>query len=308
MLHIQSLREGLPLFKALGSETRISILELLIDKGPMRMTAIADALGITGGALTSHVKELGDAGILTIELKGGRHGIQKICHVNDERILIESLVGSRNVSVYETEISVGQFTACDVHPACGVATPAHVVEPADDPRSFASPERMKAGILWFKRGFVEYLVPNFLKAEEELLEIQVSLELSASLPAAEGRLPGDIQFRLNGKDIGTWTSPGQSGGAQGIYNPAWWPKEGLQHGLFKLLTVNQSGTFVDGVKISDTALKALKIQSNVSIPLRLSAPEAREDAQGGLTLFGCSFGNYAQDIKVRMHYTAKNAK
>ena len=51
--NIQNLREGLPVFKALASDTRVAILELLMSKGPMRMTAIAESLKITGGAITS---------------------------------------------------------------------------------------------------------------------------------------------------------------------------------------------------------------------------------------------------------------
>ena len=64
--HYSFLRDGLPLFKALSSETRIAILELLIKEGPMRMTAIAESLEITGGAITSHVKLLHEAGLIQI--------------------------------------------------------------------------------------------------------------------------------------------------------------------------------------------------------------------------------------------------
>jgi predicted transcriptional regulator len=39
-------------------------------------------------------------------------------------------------------------------------------------------------------------------------------------------------------------------------------------------------------------------------PLKLKF-EVKEDAAnaGGLTIFGCNFGNYNQDIKVRVHYS-----
>ncbi len=95
MVHIQNLRDGYPIFKALSSETRIAIVELLAKKGPMRMTAIADELGITGGAITTHVKLLQDAGIVQIEAKKGKHGIQKICSASDEEIRIDSPVPSK---------------------------------------------------------------------------------------------------------------------------------------------------------------------------------------------------------------------
>ena len=79
---IESLQEGLPLFKALSSQTRVNILELLMDKGPMNMTAIAASLKITGGAITSHIKLLKEAGLINIEQSGGRHGLLKTCSAN----------------------------------------------------------------------------------------------------------------------------------------------------------------------------------------------------------------------------------
>ncbi|NLD34401.1 MAG: helix-turn-helix domain-containing protein [Clostridiales bacterium] len=86
---IRSLRDGLPLFKALASETRIAILELLMKEGPMRMTAIAESLKITGGAITSHVKLLNEAGLLQIEQRGGKHGIQKVCSASVPNITLD---------------------------------------------------------------------------------------------------------------------------------------------------------------------------------------------------------------------------
>ena len=87
--NIQNLREGLPVFKALASETRIAILELLMSKGPMRMTAIAELLKITAGAITSHVKALHEAGLITIETRSGKHGMQKICSAVTDPIAID---------------------------------------------------------------------------------------------------------------------------------------------------------------------------------------------------------------------------
>ena len=86
---IHSLKDGLPLFKALSSETRIAILELLMNKGPISMTAIAQELNITGGAITSHVKLLHSAGLLSIEKRGGRHGILKVCTATVEPFTVE---------------------------------------------------------------------------------------------------------------------------------------------------------------------------------------------------------------------------
>ena len=59
MLHIKSLDEGLEVFKALGSEIRINIIKLLLENREMNMNELASSLGITNGALTSHIKKFG---------------------------------------------------------------------------------------------------------------------------------------------------------------------------------------------------------------------------------------------------------
>ena len=87
--NIQNLREGLPVFKALASETRIAILELLMKHGPMKMTAIAESLQITAGAITSHVKAMHEAGMISIETRGGKHGLQKICSAVTDPLAID---------------------------------------------------------------------------------------------------------------------------------------------------------------------------------------------------------------------------
>ncbi len=87
--NIQNLREGIPVFKALASETRIAILELLMKHGPMKMTAIAESLQITAGAITSHVKAMHEAGMISIETRGGKHGLQKICSAVTDPLAID---------------------------------------------------------------------------------------------------------------------------------------------------------------------------------------------------------------------------
>lgn len=304
MLYLQSLREGLPLFRTLGSEIRISILETLAQNGPMHMSAIADAVGITDGALTPHIKALEKCGMITIEIASGRHGVQKICCIREDKILVETLRSEREHNVFEAEIGVGQYTAYQVFPTCGIATPEHLIGETDDPRYFASPERVKGEILWFGHGYVEYMVPNYIAGTNDLLEIQLSMEICSEAPGSSEDWPSDIYFHLNGRELGFWTSPADFGETLGIYNPDWWYRHWNQHGLYKLLSVNKTGTYIDGVRISDVVIGDLEIEQNAAIAFRISVPETARNV-GGLTLFGRSFGNYRQNIRVRMKYQRK---
>ncbi|OFW59944.1 MAG: hypothetical protein A2133_05210 [Actinobacteria bacterium RBG_16_64_13] len=58
------------LFKALGVESRIRIIELLKEKGPLGVGELSGALGITPSAVSQHLKVLRYAGLVRGERKG----------------------------------------------------------------------------------------------------------------------------------------------------------------------------------------------------------------------------------------------
>ena len=57
-------------FKVLGVETRIKIVELLKTRGPLGVNALAEALGISPAAVSQHLKVLRHAGLVTSQRKG----------------------------------------------------------------------------------------------------------------------------------------------------------------------------------------------------------------------------------------------
>lgn len=77
MLHIKTLYEGLDIFKALGSDIRIKIIETLLENNGMNMNELASALNISNSALTGHIKKLEDCRLVAISSEPSRHGNQK---------------------------------------------------------------------------------------------------------------------------------------------------------------------------------------------------------------------------------------
>lgn len=304
VLYIRNLEEGVELFKTLGSELRVNIIRLLLKNKEMNMNEIASSLNITSGALTSHIKRLEDVGLIQVCVDFGGHGNQKICRVVQERLLVDIVPVDEdgNVGFYEAEIPVGQYGNYSVYPTCGIATATSLIGEVDDPRYFAHPDRINAGILWFSKGYVEYLIPNVLPAAQKIDEITFSMELSSEAPGVNSNWPSDISFLLNDVPIGIWTSPGDFGDVRGIFTPDWWFPNWNQYGLLKRLVINRRGTFIDGLKISEVSLDSFGLNYKSTIRLRL---EVREDAVhvGGMTLFGNGFGNYGQGIRVRMRYS-----
>ena len=58
------------LFKVFSVESRIRIIELLRQRGPLGVNAMAEALGITPSAVSQHLKVLRYAGLVRNERKG----------------------------------------------------------------------------------------------------------------------------------------------------------------------------------------------------------------------------------------------
>ncbi len=301
MLHIENLEDGLELFKSLGSEVRVEIIRQLLQHPGMNMNELAGRLKITNGALTSHIKKLESCGIVKTSSETASHGNQKICSVHVDKILIDLMPGSPVDDLYQASIKVGHYSNHEVYPTCGLATAESVVGEVDDPRYFSHPDRYNADILWFTRGFVEYDIPNFIPSNQQITELMIEMEISSEAPGVNNNWPSDIRFYLNGQNVGEWTSPGDFGDVQGIFTPDWWYPNWNQYGLLKLLVVNRNGTFIDGRQISGVTTTDLALTSTSQIKFRLAVEEDAAHV-GGLTIFGKTFGNYAQDIAVRIGY------
>ncbi len=302
MLHIESLDEGLDVFKALSSELRIEIIKLLLRNKSMSMNEIAEELNITGGALTSHIKKLESCGIVSTTSESSGHGNRKQCSLTLDKILIEINEASEPENVFQTEIRVGHYSDYAVYPTCGLSSATKLIGEVDDTRYFAHPDRFDADILWFSKGYVEYLVPNFIPFNQKITRITISAELSSEAPGTNSNWPSDISFYINDVLLGIWTSPGDFGDSKGIFTPDWWFPNWNQYGLLKLLVINRHGTFIDGLKISSVNIDALDLDSSSKITFRMAVEENAAHV-GGLTIFGKSFGNYSQDIKVGIGYT-----
>ena len=241
MLHIKTLDEGLELFKALGSDVRIEIVKILLKERKMNMNELASYLKISNGALTGHMRKLEECGVVTVSSEGAGHGNEKACSVHLDKILIEVQEAPKNENVYTTDIKVGLFSDYEVYPTCGLASGKKLIGEVDDTRYFSHPDRYNADILWFTKGYVEYVIPNFIPFKQKIDEICISAELSSEAPGVNDVWPSDIYFYINDVLVGTWTSPGDFGDVKGIFTPDWWFPNWNQYGLLKMLVINRKG-------------------------------------------------------------------
>lgn len=160
---------------------------------------------------------------------------------------------------------------------------------------------MRAGLIWFARGHVEYKFPNNAKVSGlPVAALEFSMELSSEVAGTNVDWPSDISVWINGVLTGTWTSPGDYGDRRGNFTPRWWKLKGSQYGQLKTWRITDQGCFIDGVKASDVSLEDLALNAHHSIRLRVGIDENAQNP-GGVNIFGRGFGNYDQDITMRLH-------
>ncbi len=296
MIYLKDFRAGRLLYEALDSDIRIGILDELLTHGELNLAHFAKRFGVSNGAITAHVKKLHEAGLIEIATASGIHGTQKMCRLAADKLIVDFASRPEAEGRVETaQIDVGHYVGYEIHPTCGIATRERVIGQFDDPSCFSYPERIHAGILWLGYGYVEYLVPNYLREGRELLELQFSLEVASEAPGYSAYYPSDIHFSVNGKSLGSYLSRGEYNDRPGTVNPAWWYGNLGQYGKKIVVAVNGEGSFIGGMKVSETSLRDLGLLPGEQIRFRVSVAE---DAvhRGGVTLFGRGFGDYDEGI------------
>ena len=301
--------EGLETLRGLASPVRVRMLKLLHIRGPLNVNEISAALSLPQSTVSSNVQILEAGGLIRCETIKAKKGNQKVCHSAFDEIVVMFKEDLRPKGDHTIEVSMplGLYTSCNASAPCGLCSTEKIIGLLDVPDFFLDPERMKAALLWFGRGYVEYQFPNNAKLTNAAVErLEFSMELSSEVPGTSAEWPSDITLWIDSIEIGTWTSPGDYGDKRGVYTPHWWKLKGSQYGKLKTWTIGASGSFIDGVRVSDVTIDDLKLSEHHSIRMRIGI---REHARhpGGVNIFGRGFGNYDQDIVMRLYTQPKQA-
>ena len=287
---------------ALNSKLRVDMLQYLYTNRETSLAELAEQFGISKAAVTQNIQIMRNANLIDLKTTAGRHGRRKICFLKENKYIVALGRDFDPDNTYETEIPIGQYTNYRIFPTCGIATPKALIGELDDPRYFDNPLRADAGILWMRKGYVEYRLPNYLRENQKPIEIQISMELSSEAPGISENWPSDIYFYLNDAELGHWTSPGDFGRTRGLYTPDWWQDNWNQYGVMLLLSINRQGTFIDAVTLSPITIDSLNLHYQSELRFRIGVPDSAANI-GGMTIFGQGFGNYNQGIRFRLIYS-----
>jgi predicted transcriptional regulator len=287
----------------LASPVRFRILKLLRQRGPLNVNEISAELDLPQSTVSTNIQAMERAELIHTETSKAAKGQQKICSVPYDEIIIrlDEPSRSQNKDVIEVSMPIGLYTTCEVSAPCGLCSTESVLGLLDVPEFFLDPERMKASLVWFGRGFVEYKFPNNGKvAGAEIEQLEFIMELSSEVPGTNANWPSDISLWVNGRNVGTWISPGDFGDKRGRYTPNWWKLEGSQYGRLVTWRITRRGTSVNDVKVSTTTLDDLELSKHHAIRMRVGIDEKARNP-GGMNIFGRGFGDFDQDIVMRLH-------
>jgi predicted transcriptional regulator len=301
-LIIDSSKES-KVLKALSSDARIRILEILQNQ-ELNVTEISRRLGIPQSTATTSILTLEEAGLIDSHMANGVKGGQKVCTARYNEFLITFNPPNLPIenNMIEVEMPVGLFTSYDVSAPCGLCSRDSIIGYLDVPGTFFSPDRIKAALVWFEKGYVEYKFPNnALYLEKKIIKrLELSMEMSSEVPGTNKKWLSDISVWINEREIGVWTSPGDFGDRRGKITPSFWKLEGSQYGLLTTWEVTDNGTFIDRRQVSQVNLGDLHINDHHSVKVRIGIAENAKNI-GGINIFGKGFGDYDQDIMLRLY-------
>ena len=289
--------------KALSSKIRIKILDLL-KNNVMSLQEISDILDIPYSSTALHIKTLEDAKLIVSESQPGIHGLMRVCTCSMQSLSIQTFDPGLDTvdNTISMDMPIGNYYQCEVQPTCGLADEDGIIDAYDNVKSFYSPFRSKAQLIWFHNGYIEYRFPNISNPLLTLSEISFSMEICSEAPGYLETWPSDITVSINDVELPTYRSPGDFGARRGKLTPISWPNGRSQYGMLKIFSVRDTGSYLDSSLVDRTInLEQLRISDKPYISLKI---EIKEDARhiGGINLFGEKYGDYPQGIVMNLIY------
>ena len=299
-INLEEEKELMALGKALSSEIRLKILGLL-QEGPLCVNEIAEFLNIPASSAALHVRVLEEAELIRTELKPGIRGYMKLCIRQETSVVLDLQKKSKEQREEVISMPVGNYVDYKITPTCGMVNEEEYIDGEDEPRCFYDPRRTTAKLVWFSSGYLEYRFPNAGMQKEPVKSLDFSAELCSETADYNLDCPSDITLWINGIEAGTWTCPSDFGGRRGKLNPDWWEDKNSQYGNLKNWHIDETGTYLDGRQVSGRGIEAYALAEGPYVSVRIGIKEDAEHV-GGVNIFGNCFGDYPQDLVMRLKY------
>lgn len=286
---------------ALSSPIRRKVISLITVRS-YSVLELARELNVALSTMSFHVKVLKNAGLIkTIsspDKRGNEKNVSQDCfnlYINFNKPV------TSNKNVYSIELPIGSYSNFEISSPCAICDDNNIIEDFDVPSVFYSPRRLNAQLISFMKGYLEYKIATNYVKDKTITSITFSLEICSECPNYNNHWKSDITFWINNIELCTYRSPGDYGDRKGLLNPNWWPDKMTQYGMLKKIRVDQEGTWLDEILVSDVTINDLKILEKDHISLKIGIKETSKYV-GGINLFGKNFGDHNQDILFQISY------
>ena len=258
-------------------------------------------MNIPASSAALHVRVLEEAELIRTELKPGIRGYMKLCIRQETSVVLDLQKKSKEQREEVISMPVGNYVDYKITPTCGMVNEEEYIDGEDEPRCFYDPRRTTAKLVWFSSGYLEYRFPNAGMQKEPVKSLDFSAELCSETADYNLDCPSDITLWINGIEAGTWTCPSDFGGRRGKLNPDWWEDKNSQYGNLKNWHIDETGTYLDGLQVSGRGIEAYALAEGPYVSVRIGIKEDAEHV-GGVNIFGNCFGDYPQDLVMRLKY------
>ena len=302
---IEKTEELIQLARALSSPLRLKVIGALAKRS-MSVGELAREIGEPMSSVALAVRTLEEAEVISCAERTGAHGIQKVCSNRLDTLQVELVPQEMRIGAkpFVYSLPIGSYALAEgITPTCGILSANHPLGPLDMPSLFYSNKRADAQMLWFKEGYLEYRVAVMDNMPPENIDwMEVSFEACSEAPMYRNPWPSDIFLELNGRRVGVWTCPCDCGGRRGHVTPQWWDLTNTQFGFLTTWYVDRTGSYLNGERIGDVTLDDLALDETPYTGIRIGV-DPRAENPNGINLFGGMFGDYPQDIRMRVGYT-----
>lgn len=293
---------------ALGNPVRLDILRYIQhDPRVFSVTDLVKGLDIPTTTLLFHLEKMADVGLINIIYKSTPHGTQRFVTRN---LHGANLMFYRSADIHaeydatETySMGVGQFHEFtgDTFSFCTASGAFH--SPNSNQFCYI-PERFDAQLVYTSKGRITYRFGNLPAIQRRINKIVLSLEICSEAPYYDNNYKSDITFWINGKEIATYTCPGDFGERRGRLNPDWWNSNNTQYGQLVTVSVSDGGVSVNGINTnSSVTVNDLKLNGKNYTEIVFGNKDTALNP-GGFNIFGRSFGDHPQDISLTYYFSA----
>ncbi len=299
----ESYPQAIKLCKALSHQTRLDILNQLLEK-PSTVTRLAKLNQLDNSTTLFHLKILEDADLIFCRSKPNSKGKALVFYINFESLEISMNVSNeKNITSETQSIGVGDYTTGYFSKYMRLLTDnGHVVLSDND---IYNPIRFNSKLLCVDSGYFIYDFSNKGVKERKIESIEISLEICSESPYYSNDWKSEISFYLNNHFLLKYISPGDFGDKRGKLNPDWWNDKYTQYGRLLEIRITNEDIKLNGEIVKEgRILDSLKLKEGNSISLKISSCEA-ERYDGGFNIFGKTFGNHPQDIELTINYLEK---